>query len=106
MLLAAGLPVAAWLGLTFRGKTTQHLPPAFAAIGKALAISGEFRCCPLHQFGVDVLPLLQLLHAGQHFLHFSEFLLVVVPICISGQQKHLFNKMNTQMHHFRVQPLQ
>jgi hypothetical protein len=27
-------------------------------------------------------------------------------ICILGQQKHLFYKTNTQMHHFKVQPLQ
>ncbi len=30
----------------------------------------------------------------------------VVRIRVLGQQKHLFYKMNTQMHHFRVGPLQ
>jgi hypothetical protein len=30
----------------------------------------------------------------------------VVHIRVSGQQKHLFYKTNTQMHHFRVGPLQ
>ncbi len=75
MLLKAGLPVAAQLALVSRGKTTRHLPPVFAAIDKALALSGEFFSCPLHQFGVDVLPLLQLLHVSQHLCHFPEFLL-------------------------------
>jgi hypothetical protein len=29
----------------------------------------------------------------------------VVRIRVSGQQKHLFYKMNTQMRHFKVRPL-
>ncbi len=75
MLLAGGLPVAARLTLASWGKTARHLPLAFAAIDKALAMLGEFLCHPLHQFGVDVLLLLRLLYAGQHLCHFLEFLL-------------------------------
>ncbi len=58
MLLAKGLLVAAQLALASQGKTTRHLPPAFSAIGKALAMSGEFLCYPLHQFSIGALPLL------------------------------------------------
>ncbi len=75
MSLAVGLPVAARLALPFWGKTTRRPPLAFATIGKALAMSGEFLCHPLHQFGIDALPLLQLLHEGQRLRHFTEFLL-------------------------------
>jgi hypothetical protein len=71
MSLAAGLPIAAQLELASQGKTTRHPPLAFVAIGEALAMSGEFLCRPLHQFGVDALPLLRLLHASQRLHHFS-----------------------------------
>jgi hypothetical protein len=69
-------------------------PQAFAAIGKALATPGEFLCPPPHQFGVDALPLLRLLYAGQRLRHFLEFLffggtmeaigLAFAPHCIEG----------------------
>jgi hypothetical protein len=37
---------------------------------------------------------------------FKTHIKLVVCIRVSGQQKHLFYKANTQMHHFKVRPLQ